>query len=201
MDKIYSIKEEKVYEIEVENSKFIGVLRPFSNKNELLDVLNEIKKRYPKARHYCYAYRLKSEFKYSDDGEPSGTAGKPILGILENNSLVNVILIVIRYFGGTLLGSGRLLRTYAQCAKGVANEAKLIELKRMRKVRAELEIDQYNNFTSYAFKNAFIILNTYFNDRIIIDFLEDLDFNENLESIFNKKLKIIGEIEVDYLKE
>ena len=200
MEKNYSIKEENVIEIEVENSKFIGVLQRFSSKNELFSILEDIKKRYPKARHYCYAYRLNDEFKYSDDGEPSGTAGKPIYGILENANLINVILVVVRYFGGTLLGSGRLLRTYAKCAKETVDSAKLLPVLKKAKYRIEIDIDQYNNFLSYCNKQAFIVLNTYFNDTIIVDFLTDPDFKEDLESIFLKKLKIIGKIEIDYME-
>lgn len=200
MEKNYSIKEENVIEIEVENSKFIGVLQRFSSKNELFSILEEVKKRYPKARHYCYAYRLNDEFKYSDDGEPSGTAGKPIYGILENANLINVILVVVRYFGGTLLGSGRLLRTYAKCAKETVDTAKILPVLKKTKYRIEIDIDQYNNFLSYCNKQAFVVLNTYFNDTIIVDFLTDPDFKEDLESIFLKKLKIIGKIEIDYME-
>lgn len=200
MEKNYSIKEENVIEIEVENSKFIGVLQRFSSKNELFSILEDIKKRYPKARHYCYAYRLNDEFKYSDDGEPSGTAGKPIYGILENANLINVILVVVRYFGGTLLGSGRLLRTYAKCAKETVDTAKILPVLKKAKYRIEIDIDQYNNFISYCNKQAFVVLNTYFNDTIIVDFLTDPDFKEDLESIFLKKLKIIGKIEIDYME-
>ena len=200
MEKNYSIKEENVIEIEVENSKFIGVLQRFSSKNELFSILEDIKKRYPKARHYCYAYRLNDEFKYSDDGEPSGTAGKPIYGILENANLINVILVVVRYFGGTLLGSGRLLRTYAKCAKETVDTAIILPVLKKAKYRIEIDIDQYNNFSSYCNKQAFVVLNTYFNDTIIVDFLTDPDFKEDLESLFLKKLKIIGKIEIDYME-
>lgn len=200
MEKNYSIKEENITEIEVENSKFIGVLQRFSSKNELFSILEDIKKRYPKARHYCYAYRLNGEFKYSDDGEPSGTAGKPIYGILENANLINVILVVVRHFGGTLLGSGRLLRTYAKCAKETVDTAKILPVLKKAKYRIEIDIDQYNNFLSYCNTQAFVVLNTYFNDTIIVDFLTDPDFKEDLESLFLKKLKIIGKIEIDYME-
>lgn len=200
MEKNYSIKEENVIEIEVENSKFIGVLQRFSSKSELFSILEDIKKRYPKARHYCYAYRLNDEFKYSDDGEPSGTAGKPIYGILENANLINVILVVVRYFGGTLLGSGRLLRTYAKCAKETVDTAKILPVLKKAKYRIVIDIDQYNNFLSYCNKQAFVVLNTYFNDTIIVDFLTDPDFKEDLESLFLKKLKIVGKIEIDYME-
>ena len=121
MNEFYTVKDEKVIEIEVEKSKFIGILIPFFNKDNLKNEIEKIKNRFPKARHYCYAFVLNNEFKYSDDGEPSGTAGKPIYQALEAAKLKNVLLIVVRYFGGVKLGAGPLMRAYKNAGVSVIN--------------------------------------------------------------------------------
>ena len=200
MENKFTVKERFVNTLEVEKSKFIGVLQSFSSKTDVKLLISELKKEFPKARHYCFAYKSGNEFKYSDDGEPSGTAGKPIYSVLENSNLDNVILIVIRYFGGTLLGSGRLLRTYSKCAQSVVETAKLFKLSKKRKVRVEVSEDTYSTLINYLNKNGYIVLNNYFNDKIIVEFLEEINQHEDLESIFYGKLEILAKSEVDYLE-
>ena len=109
----FVIKESYINEIDVEKSRFIAYFFPVLVKEEFLNELNKIKKEHNKAKHHCYAYKINGEVKYSDDGEPQGTAGKPILSVIESKNLNNCAIVVVRYFGGTLLGSGRLLRTYS----------------------------------------------------------------------------------------
>ncbi|MCH8903506.1 MAG: YigZ family protein [Bacteroidetes bacterium] len=103
-------------------SKFIGYAYPIRNKKEVTGILEAIRKDHPKSRHVCYAYKLgieNPEYKSYDDGEPSGTAGQPILSVIENRELTNVLMAVVRYFGGTLLGASGLVRAY----KRASNEA------------------------------------------------------------------------------
>ena len=88
----------------------------------------ELKKEHKKARHVCYAYRVGQKSKSNDDGEPKGTAGRPLLELLHKKELNNIALIVVRYFGGTKLGAGRLLRTYVQSGVNVMNTASFVEL-------------------------------------------------------------------------
>lgn len=197
----YSIKEKVIGEIEVEKSKFYGILAPFNDAKELSNVLNDIKKEYPKARHYCYAFITDKEKKISDDGEPSGTAGKPMLNMLEYANLENVILVIVRYFGGKLLGSGRLLRTYSETAKTTINKAKLYKIVNKTKIRISIANDIYNDFIKYANKNSINIINKHFSDTILLDILCDKDFNEDIENIFKKKLSIIGKIDVSILED
>lgn len=100
-------------------SKFIGYARPVKNMEEFKEGLNEIKKEHPKATHHCFAYRIGldgNNYRSSDDGEPSGTAGKPILGQIDSRELVNTLVIVVRYFGGTLLGVPGLINAYRSAA-------------------------------------------------------------------------------------
>jgi uncharacterized YigZ family protein len=106
----------------VNKSKFIAVLLPLKNKEEYTNIIDNLKKDYPDATHYCYALRYKGYAKYSDDKEPKGTAGKPILTCLERKNVDESILVVIRYYGGTKLGAGYLLRTYVKSATSVINK-------------------------------------------------------------------------------
>ena len=100
-------------------SKFIAIAQPIATVEEFKQALNEIKKLHPKATHHCFAYRLGLDgnaFRVSDDGEPSGTAGRPILGQIDSKGLVNVLVVVVRYFGGTLLGVPGLINAYKSAA-------------------------------------------------------------------------------------
>lgn len=100
-------------------SRFIAMTYPVSSIDAFKSVLNEVKKNHPKASHYCFAYRMGPEgdtFRASDAGEPSGTAGRPILGQIDSKGLTNVVVIVVRYFGGTLLGVPGLIHAYKTSA-------------------------------------------------------------------------------------
>lgn len=111
-------------------SKFIAYAFPFNQEDDLKDILQNIKKEHPKARHHCYAWRLsadKSIFRINDDGEPSGTAGRPILNILLSKEITNVLVIVVRYFGGTLLGVPGLINAYKQATEAAIDAGNIIE--------------------------------------------------------------------------
>ena len=111
-------------------SKFIAYIRPFREETMLKEVLAEIRTLHPKARHYCWAYRLTPDrtiFRTNDDGEPSGTAGRPILNVLLSLELTNLIVIVVRYFGGTLLGVPGLIHAYKSATQDACAEAEIIE--------------------------------------------------------------------------
>ena len=115
----YTIEKEAVAEFKDRGSKFIGYACPIKNVEEFKDRLNEIKKEHPKATHHCFAYRLGLDgnaFRVSDDGEPSGSAGRPILGQIDSKGLVNTLVVVVRYFGGTLLGVPGLINAYKSTA-------------------------------------------------------------------------------------
>ena len=113
-----TITENSNYQIEIKNSKFITELIKIDNEN-IKDILEEMKIKYPKATHYTYALRLENYQKSSDDGEPGGTAGTPMLNVLEKEDIINVLAVTIRYFGGIKLGAGGLLRAYNQAGSDV----------------------------------------------------------------------------------
>lgn len=127
---MYTIKNNSINEIIIKNSKFITLLYKVYSQEDIKNYLKEVKYLYPNATHYCYAYILNNEKRSSDDGEPSGTAGTPILNILESNNLNYVLSIVVRYFGGIKLGSSGLIRAYSRSVKEAIKEnilTKLIE--------------------------------------------------------------------------
>jgi uncharacterized YigZ family protein len=112
-------------------SKFISFAIPVDNADEIKEILKEYKKRFFDARHLCYAYMLgyeRNEFRINDDGEPSGTAGRPILGQINSRDLTNVLVIVVRYFGGVLLGTGGLVVAYKEAAADALNQAVIVEM-------------------------------------------------------------------------
>ncbi|MEY4906238.1 MAG: hypothetical protein RLZZ292_4053 [Bacteroidota bacterium] len=111
-------------------SKFLTFAYPFTRVEELEVYLEPLRKAHPKANHHCYAYRLgqdKNNYRANDDGEPNGTAGRPILGQIDSFGLTNVLIVVVRYFGGTLLGTSGLIEAYKESSKLALSEATIIE--------------------------------------------------------------------------
>lgn len=111
-------------------SKFISFIFPVQNTDQVKDILDEYRKKYYDSRHVCWAYMLgqyRDEHRSNDDGEPSGTAGRPILGQINSHELTNVLILVVRYFGGTLLGTGGLIKAYKEAAEEAINNAEIIE--------------------------------------------------------------------------
>lgn len=111
-------------------SKFLGFAYPLANESELKELIGKLKSEHAKARHFCWAFRLgqdRSIFRINDDGEPSGTAGKPILNILLSKDLTNILVVVVRYFGGTLLGVPGLINAYKTAAQEAVMNATIIE--------------------------------------------------------------------------
>jgi len=112
-------------------SKFIAYAYPLRDEAEVKELVAALKAQHPKARHHCWAYRLtrdRSVFRINDDGEPSGTAGRPILNSLLSADVTNVLLVVVRYFGGTLLGVPGLIKAYKSAAEDALQAAEVVEL-------------------------------------------------------------------------
>ena len=181
-------------EIIIEKSKFIGIIKPLNNKDDVKNILNEIKKEYPKATHYCYGYIVNGLQKSNDDGEPSSTAGKPILETLLKNDLFNVILIVVRYFGGIKLGAGGLTRAYVDSASQTIKKSILLTKK---------EVEIYKINTSYELND---VLNRYLIKKsiIVIDvqYLENIEYTISCEKLDIDDLKnyMQEKIEISFLR-
>lgn len=118
-DFYHTIEQRGVAEFKDKGSRFIAIALPLNTVDDFKLNLETIKKEYPKASHYCFAYRIGldgNNYRVNDDGEPSGTAGKPILGLIESKHLTNILIVVVRYFGGTLLGVPGLINAYRSAA-------------------------------------------------------------------------------------
>ncbi len=152
---IKTIKEEITNEIEIKNSKFIARIIP-AEKEEITTYLEQIKKEYPKATHYCYAYINKEYQKSSDDNEPTGTAGKPILNVLEKEKLEKVLVIIIRYFGGIKLGAGGLIRAYTKATTEALQKAHFQEVVDAVKIKVTFPYSEEKRLT-YLIKEENIL--------------------------------------------
>lgn len=135
MNEYKTIIEAGTGEIVEKKSHFIGYVRHTESEEEALAFINEIRKKHYDARHNCFAYCVDGEQqtqRFSDDGEPGGTAGKPILEVIKGNELCDVCIVVTRYFGGTLLGTGGLVRAYTEAAKLALADAGIHQMQRMK---------------------------------------------------------------------
>ena len=147
-----SIKEEVINEIIINKSKFITVLTNINDINKIKEKLEDIKKTYKDATHYCYAYIINNHEKCSDNVEPSGTAGMPILNVLKQNNLTNILCVVIRYLGGIKLGAGGLIRAYSTSASEALNKASITNLVNGYNITIEFSYDNLKQI-DYLLKN------------------------------------------------
>lgn len=111
--------------IEIKKSKFIGYLYEIKNKEDIDNIINKIKLENKKARHIVYVYKFNNSVRINDDGEPKGTAGKPIYNVIEKNNLDNILIVVVRYFGGIKLGASNLFRAYSNSASELVKKYKI----------------------------------------------------------------------------
>ena len=166
---INTILSNSTSELEVKKSKFIANIIKIIDEQDAKEKLDQIRKKYSDARHNCYAYivydnesKTKIE-KSSDDREPSGSAGIPILTLLQKNNLVNVLIVVTRYFGGILLGTGGLVRAYTDSSKQALENAQIIELKYGELLEYYIEYDEFEYFIfpfTKPMKSSFLMLNS-----------------------------------------
>ena len=182
--KNYFILEKSVYQIEILKSKFISILSPITCQDDVERILKEIKKEYPKARHYIYAYLLDQKQKSNDDGEPSGTAGKPTLELLNNQNLANCLLVTVRYFGGIKLGASRLLRTYLESAQGAIKNAKKYIIESTNAFSVEIPIDKRFIFDEICNLNEINIKKIIYNNSSI--YYEIYTNLNNINELFEK---------------
>ncbi len=146
-EQIKTIKNFQTLSLKEKGSEFLATVYPIDSEESALDRLNEIKKKYYDATHHCYAYKLKNgETKYSDDGEPNGTAGIRILNAIEHFDLHDVLMIVVRYFGGTKLGVGPLGKAYYNASIDVLNVSEIVLQTLYHKLLIEVDF----NFISHV---------------------------------------------------
>ena len=185
MEKFKTIYNDSEAEITEKKSKFIANLYYVNSLVEIEEKLKNIKKKYYDARHSCYAYRIVEDEsiieRSSDDGEPSGTAGAPMLNILKKMELVNVLVVVTRYFGGILLGTGGLVKAYSEATKKAIENSKLAIEESGIIAEIKLNYSDFENFKYCCKKSNINIINTEYLDNIICKFEAT---NEEKEELF-----------------
>ena len=191
-----TIKEHIQSEIVEKKSKFIANIFFIESVEEAENKIKEIKKKYHDARHNCSSYRVLEEGKIveksSDDGEPSGTAGGPMLNILQKRDLVNVVVIVTRYFGGILLGTGGLVRAYSDVTQNAIEEAEKQEIILGKEFEVKVDYSNLEKLKYYARINSINISKVeYGNEIICILQISNQNTNKFLEDIEKKNLNII----------
>lgn len=167
----YTLKKSSTAEIIEKRSKFIASAFHITNKEEAENIINELKKKYYDAKHNCFAFSLLDENgncieKASDDGEPSGTAGAPILNVIKKNNLNNLLIVVTRYFGGILLGTGGLTRAYSSVANLAIENGKTIKQEKGIELLIEIEYADNEKFRYYCGKNNINITDTQYGENI-----------------------------------
>lgn len=171
MENFITINENIEREITVKKSKFICNLIKVESQKEAEEQIKIIKKKYYDARHNCVAYRVEENNiiveKASDDGEPSGTAGGPMLNILQKNNLCNILVVVTRYFGGILLGTGGLVRAYSDSMQNALEKVEKVEKCIGVEFEVELEYNSLETFKYYCRKSNINIVNIQYENTII----------------------------------
>lgn len=153
-------------------SKFIGYAKPVKTQEEAVEFISEIKSKHWDATHNVYAYVLRENNiqRYSDDGEPSGTAGVPVLDVMLKESLVDVCVVATRYFGGTLLGAGGLVRAYSHTSKIALEAAGIITMAQCSVMSAEVDYSFYDRLNILLSDFSAVILDTSFSDKVCVEF-------------------------------
>lgn len=170
MKSYITVLNKSEYRFEDRKSVFIGYACPVACENDALSYINEIKKKHPTARHWVYAYVLKenSIARFSDDREPQGTAGMPVLDAIRKNGCVDVLIVVVRYFGGVLLGTGGLVHAYSESAIGALKSARIVTYNRYADVIIEVSYPDYQKLNPLFSRFDVCVNETDFTDTVKI---------------------------------
>ncbi len=173
-------------EIIINKSKFIGYASPINSEDEAINFINQIRKKHADATHnvYAYVYGDNSNIqRFSDDGEPSGTAGMPVLNLIKLEDLKNVVVVVTRYFGGILLGAGGLARAYSKTAKIAVDSAIIVDKTLYCDVDVEIDYTLLGKLENELQKNNYLIKNKTFNEKVNLSILCIEEDIEKLKSL------------------
>lgn len=191
----FTTKEENQAEFVEKHSRFIGYCKPIKTEQEAIDFINEKRKKHYDATHNVYAYSLREGFikRYSDDGEPQGTAGVPVLDVLNKNSVVDTVIVVTRYFGGIMLGAGGLVRAYSHGAKIALDASKILKMEKCFNCEIKLNYDRYGKIASLIPECEGIVDDTVFLENVVVKFHIPTDklnfFNKKLADATNGQLE------------
>lgn len=195
-----TILEEATYEIEIERSKFLSFVFHIKDIEEIKNILQNVQKAHHKANHHCYAYVInENNYKCSDDGEPSQSAGAPILDVIKGNNLQNVLIIVVRYFGGIKLGVGGLIKAYTSAAQGVIGKSQIYEVNSYPHYSFKVPYNLVDIVDYFIKSNKITVINKsyevevsytiYVEDKSLIDKLNNtLQGKVNIEFLYDKEV-------------
>ena len=195
LESYLTIKEKVTAEIVEKKSKFIASIIPIENEEEAFSELEKIKKENRDARHNVFSYRIANgPERASDDGEPSGTAGVPILDILRGSKLQNVLVVVTRYFGGILLGTGGLVKAYTDSTKEALKKAQILEKVLQRKYEIELPYSYNDKIVYFCKNNDYEIVETKYEENaklyIAVKNERASSFEQQISDLSNREASI-----------
>lgn len=202
LQKYRTIKEDNQHEVEIKKSRFICFLKRIETEEEAKAFIQQIKKEHWKANHNCSAFVLGDHHEIqrsSDDGEPSGTAGVPMLEVLKKNDLINVCAVVTRYFGGTKLGAGGLIRAYSGSVAQAIVHTGIVEGRLQQEVFVQLDYSNWGKMENFIANENLAVKDTQFTDRVIVTCMVDEnqvdDFEAQVTDLLNGQVSFTtGEV-------
>ena len=196
----FCVKKETENEMIIERSRFISYVKPCRTEEEARAFIEEKRKAHPFATHNCYAYivEMGSVARFSDDGEPQGTAGQPILEVIKSKNLKDTMVVVTRYFGGVKLGAGGLVRAYSQSARDVLDKSGAEENVRSEIWQIDMPYDIYQSFFKFSAKRKMKTLSSDFGESVKLEIavpVDDSEFENQFIDFTSGKAtaKLIGE--------
>ena len=202
LQKYRTIKEDNQHEVEIKKSRFICFLKRIETEEEAKAFIQQIKKEHWKANHNCSAFVLGDHHEIqrsSDDGEPSGTAGVPMLEVLKKNDLINVCAVVTRYFGGTKLGAGGLIRAYSGSVDQAIVHTGIVEGRLQQEVFVQLDYSNWGKMENFIASENLAVKDTQFTDRVVVTCMVDEnqvdDFEAQVTDLLNGQVSFTtGEV-------
>ena len=202
LQKYRTIKEDNQHEVEIKKSRFICFLKRIETEEEAKAFIQQIKKEHWKANHNCSAFVLGDHHEIqrsSDDGEPSGTAGVPMLEVLKKNDLINVCAVVTRYFGGTKLGAGGLIRAYSGSVAQAIVHTGIVEGRLQQEVFVQLDYSNWGKMENFIASENLAVKDTQFTDRVVVAYMVDEhqvdDFEAQVTDLLNGQVSFTtGEV-------
>jgi len=177
------------YRLEIKRSEFICVIRHVESEEDARAFVSERKKLHSLATHNCYAYRVNEcgteRVRYSDDGEPQGTAGLPILNVLKNKEFMNVVAVVTRYFGGIKLGGGGLVRAYTDACAGAAAVAVVSECVVCTEFLIDFSYENYKKFSSFRLPARAVLRSVEYSDKVTVILAVDKEISDDFMRAFD----------------
>ncbi len=165
----FTVKKTSTHEIIIQKSRFIGFVYRVSTEKEVQSIIQKVKKQHHQANHHCYAFVIGEHNeiqKANDDGEPGGTAGMPILNVLKNHDLKNTLVIVTRYFGGTKLGAGGLIRAYSKSTSLAIQSAGIVKCQRMERCSITINYTLFGKIENHLVNSEYLIENIQYSENV-----------------------------------